>query len=97
LSKVNKIKNHVLYVREVYLNHIAKVNLLSKEKFEGKHITYKKSTGELDMNDNLLYDFIEARIEDVTVTSDHDLMFDVIDVNDNRDIIFSFNIIELKD
>ncbi len=93
----SQIKNHVSHIREIYSNHISKVNLLSKEKFTGKFITYRKFTGELDLNDNPTYDVKEARIESVTVTSDHDLMFDIIDINDSKDIIFSYNIMELKD
>lgn len=96
--KVNKhIENHVSHIREIYLNHISNVNRLSKEKFTGKFIKYRKFTGEIDSNSEPIYDIKEAKIETVTVTSDHDLMFDIIDVNDNKDIIFSFNIVDLKD
>ena len=93
----NQIRNHVSHIREIYLNHISKVNLLSKEKFTGKFITYRKFTGVLDANDDPMYDIKEAKIESVTVTSDHDLMFDIVDIDDSKDIIFSFNIVELKD
>ena len=93
----NQIRNHVSHIREIYLNHTSKVNLLSKEKFSGKFITYKKFTGELDSNDDPIYDVKEAKIETVSVTSDHDLMFDIINIDDSKDIIFSFNIVELKD
>lgn len=73
------------------------VNLISKEMFAKKHVSYKKFSGELDEENHPIFNIVKAKIEDVSVTGDHDLMFDVIDINDNKDIVFSFNIVELEE
>jgi hypothetical protein len=97
LSSTNKIKDHILHIREIYSSHMADVNLASKEMFTQKRISYKKFSGELDEESMPIFNIIKARIKDVSVTGDHDLMFDVIDYNNNNDIVFSFNIVEIEE
>ena len=73
------------------------VNKTTKEMFKNKHVLYKCNTGEIDDDLNIIYETKEARIVDTTITSDHDIMFEIIDREDNLDIIFSFNILEIKE
>ena len=95
---MNKLlKNHLENIKETYRKHMLCVNVDTKEKFNSRYIVYKKNTGRVDDDQNIIYETKEARIIDTAVTQDHDIMFDVIDKKDNLDIIFSYNIIEIKE
>lgn len=98
-SSKNMLDNHIKHIRELYSRHMFNVNSLTKEKYVNKHLAYKKFTGQLDEDNESspIYVEAEARIKDVHVTADHDLMFDIIDSNDCDDIIFSFHVLLIKD
>jgi hypothetical protein len=92
-----RLTSHIEHIREIYNSHIQNVNNMSREKFNNKHVTYKKFTGNLDENENPVYKDIEGKVKDVYVTSDHDLMLEIVDIDDNKDIIFSFHVLEIKE
>ena len=89
--------NHLENIKELYRTHMVNVNKVTKDMFKNKHVLYKSNTGEVDEEQNIIYETKEARIIDTTLTSDHDIMFDIIDREDKLDIIFSFNVLEIKD
>ncbi len=93
----SRLTSHIEYIRELYGNHMKNVNNLSKEKFNNKHITYKKFMGSLDKNENPEYKEVKGKVKDVYVTSDHDLMLEIVDIDDKKDIIFSFHVLEIKE
>ena len=97
MNQPKLLTNHLENIKEAYRQHMLCVNLDTKEKFNSRHIVYKKNTGKVDDDQNIVYEVKEARIIDTAVTQDHDIMFDVIDKQDKLDIIFSFNVIEIKE
>ena len=97
MNKPKLLTNHLDNIKETYRKHMLCVNVATKEKFNSRYIVYKKNTGRVDDDQNIIYETKEARIVDTAVTSDHDIMFDIIDKDDKPDIIFSFNVIEIKE
>jgi hypothetical protein len=97
MNQPKTLINHLENIKELYRKHMVNVNKTTKEMFKNKHVLYKCNTGEIDDDLNIIYETKEARIVDTTITSDHDIMFEIIDREDNLDIIFSFNILEIKE
>lgn len=96
MSQPKLLINHLEKIKEAYRKHMIEANMSTKDLFKNSHITYKKSTGEFDEEEKIVYEVKEARVIDTVITSDHDIMFEIIDKEDNLDIIFSFNILEIK-
>ena len=97
MNQPKLLTNHLENIKESYRVHMLDVNTYTAHKFKNKFALYKKNTGEVDEDQNIIYETKEARIVDTAVTSDHDIMFDIIDKEDNLDIVFSFNILEIKE
>ena len=97
MNKPKVLSNHLENIKESYRVHMLNVNTSTANQFKNKFILYKKNTGEIDEDQNIIYETKEARIIDTAVTSDHDIMFNIIDNEDNLDIVFSFNILEIKE
>lgn len=97
MNQPKLLTNHLENIKESYRVHMLCVNTSTSHQFKNKFILYKKNTGGIDEDQNIIYETKEARIIDTTVTSDHDIMFSIIDNEDNLDIIFSFNVLEIKE
>ena len=90
-SELEKLIEDIKVTQEKYYQ---KINEISKQKFLNKKVRFKNT---FFIDNNPIEEISSGLVEDVTITSDFDLMFQVKDVNaDKTKIIFSHNVLGLE-
>ena len=89
----NELENLLKDIKVKQERYYEEISEISKAKFLNKKVRFKNTSF---VNDEPKDEVLSGLIEDVTITSDFDLMFQVKDVDDQTKIIFSHSVLGLE-